>query len=194
MEGQPVPTSLFFSTTFSVPRLGVFIRYLSFASFKCRPDVRELMQRGMRETTLMIREFSSRHDRPPPSFFFQRAPAHMRVCVCGLSAMRPNVQLCDTLRQRLPPLMLTFVNRVFFVQWIRVQRVFRRDAALVKDIIYRITIYVYRMMTRVDFWRIERKTYDVTQDLEAAKRGTEFIIDYNLKSFSCQVDSLGKRS
>lgn len=112
----------FFSTTFSVPRLGVFIRYLSFASFKCRPDVRELMQRGMRETTLMIREFSSRHDRPPPSFFFQRAPAHMRVCVCvcGLSAMRPNVQLCDTLRQRLPPLMLTFVNRVFFVQWIRV--------------------------------------------------------------------------
>lgn len=53
MEGQPVSKHsfslllffFFFPTTFSVPRLGVFIRYLSFASFKCRPDVRELMQR-----------------------------------------------------------------------------------------------------------------------------------------------------
>lgn len=84
MEGQPVPlASLFSSTTFSAPRLGVFIRYLSFASFKCRPDVRELMQRGMRETTLMIREFSSRPttDHPLRSFSNPRACC---VCVCPL--------------------------------------------------------------------------------------------------------------
>lgn len=112
--------SFFFSTTFSVPRLGVFIRYLSFASFKCRPDVRELMQRGMRDHSNDPWIFIARRPTTPFVLFPTRARAYACVCVCGLSAMRPNVQLCDTLRQRLPPLMLTFVNRVFFVQWIRV--------------------------------------------------------------------------
>lgn len=90
-----------------------------------------LIQMSARRSRINATRYARNHSNDPWIFiapqpttpfvlFPTRARAYACVCVCGLSAMRPNVQLCDTLRQRLPPLMLTFVNRVFFVQWIRV--------------------------------------------------------------------------